>query len=171
VRGDRAGHQLFVVHTFVAMKMEALVTRYVKQSTLTAGAVILAVLFSLAGAKMLAVGVDRGVATFTIELGGTPISSASAYSLESVERNNKVLYSLKITRHLTHDTSLVSAFQSGIVFNPAVVRVYDGSLNLVNTYSLGNASISSVRHFGLSSDTFVTEEIAVLATSLSVTAP
>ena len=92
-------------------------------------------------------------------------------SSQKFERNHKVLYSLKITRRLTNDTSLVNAFQSGVVFNPAVVRVFDNTFSPLTTYTLANASVLSVRHTGATSDGFVTEEIALLATSLSVTTP
>jgi hypothetical protein len=76
---------------------------------------------------------------------------------------------LKVTRHLTNDTSWVVAQQTGILFNPAIVHVYDGSLQLLTTYSLANATVSAVRHIGLASDPFVTEEITLVSPSLSVT--
>ena len=131
-------------------------------------AFVLAAVFIL-GAQPRALGTD--VRTFSVDFGPTGVPTALTYDLGTVERNNKMLYVLKVTRRLTTDTSWVVAQQTGIVFNPAVVRVYDASLQLLTTYSLANATVGAVRQFGLASDPFVTEEITLLSPSLSVTTP
>ena len=129
---------------------------------------VLAAVFMLS-VQSRAFGTD--VRLFSVDFGPTGVPTALTYDLGTVERNNKMLYVLKVTRRLTTDTSWVVAQQTGIVFNPAVVRVYDASLQLLTTYSLANATVSAVRQFGLASDPFVTEEITLLSPSLSVTTP
>jgi len=145
--------------------------RKLSQAAVTA--IALAAVFMLTGVQPQAQPQTRDdqVRTFTVEFGPTGVRTAMTYDLGTVERNNKVLYVLKVTRHLTNDTSWIAALQAGMVFNPAIVRSYNSSLQLLTTYSLANATVSAVRQYGLSSDPFVTEEITLLSPSLSVTTP
>ena len=131
---------------------------------------VLAAVFML-GVQSRAFGTD--VRLFSVDFGPSGVPTALTYDLGTTfePKTNKMLHVLKVTRHLTNDTSWVVASQSGIVFNPAIVRVYDASLQLIATYSLANATVSAVRQYGLASDPFVTEEITLLSPSLSVTTP
>ena len=144
-------------------------TKRIMPSKPAVTAIVLATVFMLAGVQPQAQG--EPVRTFSVEFGPTGVRTAMAYELGTVERNSKVLYVLKVTRRLTNDTSWVAALQTGMVFNPAILRMYDSSLQLISTYSLANATVSAVRQFGLAADPFVTEEITLLSPSLSVTTP
>lgn len=140
-----------------------------KPSRSAVTAIALAAVCMLAGMQPQAA--EGQVRTFSVEFGPTGVRTAMTYELGTVERNNKVLYVLKVTRRLTNDTSWIAALQTGMVFNPTIVRLYDSSLRLLTTYSLANATVSSLRQVGLASDPFVTEEITLLSPSLSVTTP
>jgi hypothetical protein len=131
-----------------------------------AAGVLLAALLALGGATARA----AAVVTFRVELGGAAVPTAFAYELQPLDQK-KSLYSLKITRRLSTDTSWTNALQSGTVFNPAIVRTVDASFTVLNTYSLANAAVTSVRQFGLASESFVTEEITLVGSPLTVTTP
>lgn len=142
-------------------------TMWRRRRSLAAGSLV-AVLLMLAGASARA----AGVVTFKIELGGVLVAAAQSYQLETiVDKGGKIAYELKITRRLSTDTSWIDALQAGATFNPAVVRTLDGSFTVLNTYSLAKAVVTSVRHVGLASDPFITEEITLASPSLTVTAP
>jgi hypothetical protein len=147
-------------------------SKLAKGSKWAVGIIGLAGVIVFAAARIRAASSSHpNVVTFSVELGGSGIVAATGYQLEPVVDRNKVVYSLKVTRRLSADTSWVNALQSGAVYNPAVVRVYDSTFAQVNTYSIGNAVVVSVRHTGHAEEPFVTEEIALVGTSLSATAP
>jgi hypothetical protein len=126
---------------------------------------------ALHGTGLQAAPADTQAVAFSVQLGGALVFNATSYQLETVERNNKVFYVLKVTRRVTGDASLVGALQIGTMFNPAVVRLYDSTAAQVATYSLPNAVVSGVQCTGAVSNGAMIEEIALSSASLVATAP
>jgi hypothetical protein len=133
----------------------------------SATAIVLLVAMGAGGAKLRAV--DNSVTTFAVTLGAAGVPGATDYQLTAVDEGKRKTYSLRVSRRLTGDFGWTSGFQTGQIFDKAIVQVLDSTLNPVNSYILSNATISSVRQTGLASNPFVIEEITLISGSLSVT--
>jgi hypothetical protein len=144
---------------------------------MTPGRRALVVSLALVGALAIAVGkawapggTPTPGTTFALSLNGTPVGFAREFELNGspAAKGKEAEYRLRLVRSLTDDTSLVDAFQSGAPFATATVQVFDASLNVLTTYTLGNATVVSFEHDGSATSSTLVEEAVLVSSSLTV---
>jgi len=89
------------------------------------------------------------VKTFSVVLDGTPVSTATGYTLDGARVSvDQEEYTLRISLQLNADAAPAQAFMDGHVYPTAVVNLLDAGLSVLKTYTLTEAKVVSYRQSG-----------------------
>jgi hypothetical protein len=133
-------------------------------------AVVVAVVTVLAGVSTAWALIGGGTppATFAVTIDGELITTAKGYALDGTLVSGKKEYTLRLSLQLTDNAAPAQAFQNGDTFEAAKVELVDGSLAVLRTYTLGNATVVAYRQSGDAATNTFTQELVLRSRSLTI---